>query len=55
MMPDLDRRSSAVGAHEEETLATSSDSLASLIPPEKKQSMQGRDSIAYILTRNSKL
>ena len=51
MMPDLDRQSaagSAVGVgrlphvSEEETLATSSDSLASLIPPEKKHSMQVR-------------
>ena len=51
MMPDLDRRS-AVGAIEgEETLATSSDSLASLIPPEKKQSMQGRDSIGLNFCR----
>ena len=46
MMPDLDRQSAAgsVGGRlphvsEEETLATSSDSLASLIPPEKKHSM----------------
>ena len=48
MMPDLDgRRSAAAAAHaqEEAALATSSDSLASLIPPEKKQSMQGRDSV----------
>ena len=40
MMPDLDRRSAVGAIEEEETLATSSDSLASLIPPEKKQSMQ---------------
>ena len=50
MMPDLDRQSAAgsgVGGggrlphvSEEETLATSSDSLASLTPPEKKHSMQ---------------
>ena len=48
MMPDLDgRRSAAAAAHaqEEAALATSSDSLASLIPPEKKQSMQGRHSV----------
>merc|ERR1719229_1286068 len=45
-MPDLDGRRSAAAvamaahAQEEAALATSSDSLASLIPPEKKQSMQ---------------
>ena len=42
MMPDLDRRSAVGAIEEEETLATSSDSLASLIPPEKKHSMQVR-------------
>ena len=54
MMPDLDRQSEAAAAalSEEEgeaTLATSSDSLASLIPPEKKHSMQGPDSTEKVL------
>ena len=52
MMPDLDGRRSAAAAmaahaHEEAALATSSDSLASLIPPEKKQSIQGRLSVEF--------